>query len=489
MKGLMLKQTEQTRLAMMNRVLEKQITVGEAAHVLGLSERHTWRILRAYRKEGAPAIAHGNRGLLPPNAIPKETRARIVSLAQTTYAGFNHTHLTEILIEREGITLSRSTVRNILLKAGLQSHRRRRPPRYRYRRPRMPHEGMLIQMDGSYHDWLEGRGPWLTLLLAVDDATGTVPYALFREREDTGGYFMLIEGIIRRCGIPMAVYTDRHAVFDRSKLTVHSMGKGGPKVQTQFSRSMKELGISMITARSPQAKGRVERMAGTFQDRLVSELRLASAVNMNDANRVLSDFLPRFNMRFSVPPRQAEHSYRPAGSLLELKSIVCYRYSRKVAKDNTVRYRWRTLQLLPEPIRRSYAGMRVELREYPDGELEVSCQGKVINTREAPPRPGYFNTSNPLINHESGSIPNWLEKILRHDGSSQKIISNPPFNRKPTPRQQHRWEAVREAKSRGLSERAIARLLGMSRKTVRKYRSTVSPVVYGTKLLESMTTL
>jgi len=252
---------------------------------------------------------------------------------------------------------------------------------------------------------------------------------------------------------------------------------------------MKELGISMITARSPQAKGRIERMAGTFQDRLVSELRLAGADNMDDANHVLADYLPRFNMRFGVPPRQTEPAYRPVGSELDLKAIVCCRYSRKVSKDNTVRYRWRTLQLLPEPVRRSYAGMRVELREYPDGKLEVSSQGRVINTREAPPRPGYFNASNPVFTHEPGSIPEWLERILRQEGPSQSLIPDSPFSRKPTSRQQSRWEAVREAKSRELSQRAISRLLGMSRKTVRKYSSTVSPVTYGTGRLASIASI
>ncbi len=484
-----MKQIELPRITILNRVLEKQMTVDEATRILELSERQIWRLLGAYRKEGVSAIAHGNRGLKPANATSCEIRNKVLDLARTTYAGLNHTHLTEILSEKEGISLSRSTVRNILVSEGLYSHHRRRPTRYRSRRPRMSHDGMLIQMDGSYHDWLEGRGPWLTLLLAVDDATGTVPYALFREQEDTGGYFMLIEGIIKRRGIPMAIYTDRHAVFDRNHMTFQSKTKKSVKVQTQFPRSMKELGISMLVARSPQAKGRIERMAGTFQDRLVSELRLARAENMHDANRVLADYLPRFNKRFGVPPRQTEPAYRPVGSELNMKAIVCCRYSRKVAKDNTVRYRWRTLQLLPEPVRRSYAGMRVELREYPDGNLEVSRQGRVINTREAPPRPHYFSANNPESAYEPGSIPEWLDRILRQEGPTQRITANSPFSRKPTSRQKTRWEAVREAESRGLSIRAISKVLSMSRKTVRKYRSTVSPVTYGTGRLASMASI
>ncbi len=173
----------------------------EAARVIGLSERQAWRILKAYREEGAVALVHGNRGRRPVNATQEGLRGKVINLARSTYAGLNHTHLSELLAEREGIMLSRSTVRSILTDAGLASHRHRRAPRYRCRRIRTPHEGMLIQMDGSHHDWLEGRGPWFTLLLAVDDATGTVPYALFREQEDTYGYFLLIEGIIFGAGV------------------------------------------------------------------------------------------------------------------------------------------------------------------------------------------------------------------------------------------------------------------------------------------------
>jgi hypothetical protein len=161
---------------------------------------------------------------------------------------------------------------------------------------------MRVQIDGSHHDWLEGRGPWLTLLLAVDDATGTVPHALFREQEDTHGYFLLIDGLIRRRGIPAAIYTDRHSVFKPTRPVFHARDCTGNRRQTQFARAMKELGISMILARSPQGKGRVEKMAGTFQDRLVSELRLAAVSNIHEADGFLEDFLPRFNMRFGVSP-------------------------------------------------------------------------------------------------------------------------------------------------------------------------------------------
>ena len=203
MKGLTLTTKEQTRLHILNGVLEGHWFVREAAEVLGVSERHTWRILAAYRKEGAVSLAHGNRGRVPANAISQTTRQQIVVMVQDRYSGINHTHLTELLEEREGIVLSRSTVRRLLLRSGLSSPRYRRP-RHRYRRQRMPQEGMMLQVDGSHHAWLEDRGPGLTLLLAVDDATGTVPYALFREQEDTQGYLLLMRSIVQCKGIPLA---------------------------------------------------------------------------------------------------------------------------------------------------------------------------------------------------------------------------------------------------------------------------------------------
>ena len=213
MKGLTLTQKEQARLQVLNGILEGQISVDEAAEVLGVSERHVWRILAEYRKEGAAALAHGNRGRRANNSIPEEARTQVVALARTRYARVNHTHLTELLAEREEIVLGRSTVRRILVGAGMASPRRRRPPLHRVRRQRMSQEGMLVQVDGSVHAWLEERGPRCTLLLAIDDATSTVPYALFRHEEDTHGYFLLMQELIRRCGVPLALYSDRHAVF------------------------------------------------------------------------------------------------------------------------------------------------------------------------------------------------------------------------------------------------------------------------------------
>ena len=392
MKGLTLTIKEQTRLSIMNGVLQREWTIPEAAELLGVSERHTWRLLSAYRMEGAAALAHGNRGRLPTNATPGQIQTQVIALARERYRGLNYSHLTELLAEREGITLSRSTVRRLLKGAGLTSPRRREDSCHRYRRPRMPQEGMLVQIDGSHHRWLEERGPYFTLLLAVDDATGTVPYALFREQEDTEGYFLLLKGIIQRRGIPMALYSDRYFVFCYSK---SASEPGCPSVidrskPTQFGRAMLELGITQVFARSPQAKGRVERANGTFQDRLVAELRLANASTIDEANSILEGFLPRFNERFGVPAAQPETAYRPLDPALDMDAVLCFKELRRVAKDNTVQYHGQILQIFPGIDRRSFSKTRVEVQKRLDGKLLIYYHSKILAPENAPPLASYL---------------------------------------------------------------------------------------------------
>ena len=382
MEGLTLSTKEQSRLQILNGVLERYWSMKEAVPLLGVSERQGWRLLAAYRREGARGLVHKNRGRVPPNATPETIRQQVVALAQERYGGINHTHLTELLAEREGVMLSRPTVRRLLTRAGLSSPRQRRLPRHRCRRQRMPQEGMLLQMDGSHHLWLEDRGPWLTLLLAVDDATGTVPYALIQEQEDTRGYLSLLQGIIERQGVPMAVYTDGHAVFQPRHSPSDSVAQKGPS--TQWGRALTELGVTQIWAHSPEAKGRVERANGTFQDRLVAELRLAGACTLAQANQVLADFLLRFNQRFGVPADQLESAYRPVDPEMDLSSVLCIKEMRRVAKDNTVRYHGRTLQLYPSTERPSYAGARVEVQERLDGRLLVRHRDQILTPHEAP---------------------------------------------------------------------------------------------------------
>jgi len=381
-----LNKKEQRRLVVLNQVETGKMIGREAAELLDLSLRRVRRILAAYRKEGAAALAHGNRGRKPYNALDGNLRSRVLELARSTYAGCNTQHLSELLAEREDITLSRSSVRRILLDAGIRSPRKRRPPKHRSRRERYPQEGMLLQTDGSRHDWLEGRGPYLTLVGAIDDATGNVPYALFRDEEDAQGYFLLLRQIVASDGIPGALYHDRHGIFERSKGEPESLEEQleGRRKPTQFGRLMEELGITSITSHSPQAKGRIERLWGTFQDRLVSELRLAGASALEEANRVLWDFLPRYNRRFAIPAAEPDSAYRQPEEGFNPEEVFCFKYYRTIGGDNVVRFGEHRLQIMPTNGRLSYVHARVEVHERMDGSVAVYYQGHCLATKPAP---------------------------------------------------------------------------------------------------------
>ncbi len=371
----------------LNQVEVGEVIAGKAAELLGLSLRHVRRVLAAYRKEGAQALAHGNRGRKPYNALEEGLRRQVVELAQSTYAGCNTQHLSELLAEREGIVLSRSSVRRILLEVGIRSPRRRRPPKHRSRRERYPREGMLLQIDGSRDDWLEARGPYLSLIGAIDDATGKVPYALFRDEEDAQGYTFLLWHIVENQGIPEALYHDGHGIFVRSRKEPESLEEqlAGRRKPTQFGRMLEELAIISITSLSPQAKGRIERLWGTFQDRLKSELRIAGAKTIEDANRVLQDFLPRFNQRFAVSAREPGLAYRPVPHGFNPDEVFCFKYQRSVGKDNVVRFGGHRLQIMPTNGRLSYVKANVEVQERMNGGLAVYYKGQCLLTRPAPP--------------------------------------------------------------------------------------------------------
>jgi len=381
-----LNEREQKRVLVLNQVIAGRMTAEEAAELLGLSERQVWRILAAYRKEGAAALVHANRGRKPVNALELGLRDRVLELGKTKYAGFNHQHLTEMLNDDEKIAIKRGSVRRILLEGGMASPRKRRPPKHRSRRERYPKEGMLLQADGSRHDWLEGRGPYLTLVAAIDDATGTVPYGLFREQEDAHGYFLLLRHIVLTKGCPVALYRDRHGIFEPLSKQPLSLEEqlAGRREPTQFGRLLEELEITSIGARSPQAKGRIERLWGTFQDRLVAELRLAHVNSLEEANQFLPGFLARYNRRFAVPAAEAGSAYRPLPPGFNPDTVFCFKYRRVVAADNTVRLEEHRLQLLPSKERASYARARVEVQERLDGSLAVYHEGRLVASKPAP---------------------------------------------------------------------------------------------------------
>lgn len=383
----MLSKRDERRVEVLNRVLAGQLRVAEAASLLGVGERQAYRLVGAYRRDGPRAIVHGNRGRTPAGAVSAAVRAQVVTLATTRYAGFNHSHLTEMLHEREGLQVSRPTVQRVLSGAGVVSpQRRRRRSKHRSRRERYPQEGMLLQVDASHHDWLQGYGGKLALLAAIDDATGKVAAALFHHTENAEGYLRLMHRLVRSSGIPQALYTDKHSVFWPTASATLPEQLAGRRSPTQFGRALQELGVQLIAAHSPQAKGRIERLWGTFQDRLVAELRLADVCTIEQANAFLPSFLKRFNSRLAVAPAQEGSAYGPRLSRREVDRILCFKHERVVSNDNCVRFEQAAFQIQPGPNRRGYAKARVLIHETVDHRFSVFSQGEELPAKLIPLR-------------------------------------------------------------------------------------------------------
>jgi hypothetical protein len=302
----------------------------------------------------------------------------VKELLSGPYAGCNDHHLAELLALREGIVLSRKSVERIRGEAGLKATRQRRPPKHRQRRERMSQEGMMLQVDGSPHHWFGPDQPSCSLLVAIDDATGKIVAGVFRQQEDAQGYFLLLRQVLKAKGIPLDLYHDRHSIFQdnsRRPWTLEEELQGG-REPTQFGRALEELGITSIAAHSPQAKGRVERLNGTLQDRLVQELRLAGITDIKAGNRFLTAYIKRFNARFAAKAEEPGLAYRPLVPGLDLERILSFRYQRVVALDNTVQLDGRLIQVPPGPKRRSYAAARVWVHELLDGSLGVWYQDR-----------------------------------------------------------------------------------------------------------------
>lgn len=364
-------------------VRERRITGAQAAASLDLSERHVWWLLARVRALGQRALVHGNRGRPSGRRLPAVAQQEILTLAQGRYAGLNTTHLTEKLQAEAGLPVSRATVHRLLRAAGVARPRRRRPPRHRARRPRRAQAGLLVLWDGSPHAWLEARGPHCSLVGAMDDATGELlPGAAFVPEEDTVSYLRLLQTLVATCGIPVALYMDCHSIFRRHdaawSLAEELRGRQDP---TQVGRALAALGIAAIYALSPQAKGRIERLWGTLQDRLVAELRLAGISTVAAANAFLPQFTPVFNARFARPPADTVPAWRPVPRGLDLARVCSLYTEATVLNDNTVRTQGTLIQIPPGPGGRGYAKARVEVRQLLDGTWRVYYHDRLIATQ------------------------------------------------------------------------------------------------------------
>jgi transposase len=377
---------EVRRPGLVQAALAGKITTAEGARALGLSQRQFRRLKARYRAENAPGLVHRARGRPSPRALDGALRAQVVELLLTTYREFNDCHCAETLAAGHGLVISRSTVRRLRRELGLAPKRRRRPPQHRARRPRRPAMGSLVLIDGSPFDWL-GTGTPLLLLGAIDDATGTVVALHFRPAEDLHGYLVLLGRIAAAYGLPVSLYGDRLGVFVRNDAhwTLEEELQGA-QAPTHFGQVLADLGIGYITAHSPQAKGRLERLWETRQDRLVAELRLRGLRTVAAAEAFLPTYLAAHNRRFAQPPAAATAAWRRPPRDLADRLSCCY--TRQVAKDNTVRLGARLVQIPRGRHARSYAGCRVTLRECVDGRLLVEYQHQRLATAPTP-EPGF----------------------------------------------------------------------------------------------------
>ncbi|MBU6401598.1 MAG: ISNCY family transposase [Verrucomicrobia bacterium] len=370
-----LSERDQQRLSALVALKAGQISPSEAASALGMSVRQLRRVRERFDDEGVAGLPHRGRCKRPANACPPELAGQVTSLYRERYPGTNQEQFTEFLLERHGIDLSRSTVRRYLALEGIGAPMPQKRSRHRRRRVRRAQEGALIQMDGSTHDWLEGRGQHLTLIGGIDDATNKV-WARFYTSEQMNGYFEVIRTIVEENGIPAAIYTDRTALMLSERRTEKQ-----EKYLSHLSKALQRMGVALIQARSPQAKGRIERLWRTMQDRLVSELRAIDVKTLEGANRALAIYLRRHNMRFRKEAFNPDPAWRPWDLALGVEDTLCWVFPRVVRLDNTVTINNQVLQLEPGADGASWARKRVSVHQRPDGSLTVLHQTTSIPHR------------------------------------------------------------------------------------------------------------
>jgi hypothetical protein len=386
METILMSRRERHRLEVFSRVRRGEITLVKASELLALSYRQTKRCFGRYRKEGDKGLVHRLRGRSSNRQADSRQKRRVLSLYEKKYADYGPTLAVECMDEDDGVTVPVETLRQWLLVAGLWRKCRRRRP-YRQRRARKEYFGELVQMDGSHHDWFEGRREWAVLMVLIDDATSEV-FAWFSAGETTLAAMEAFCGYVNRYGLPQALYVDRDSIYRCDREATITENLAGKEPTTQFGRAMEELDVAVIMAHSPQAKGRVERVNGTLQDRLVKALRRAKISDLHSANRFLQErFLPAFNRRFVKKAAQPGDLHRRVPRGLDLERVLSIRETRVVQNDWTLRYENRWLQLSEAHQKLALAGRSVTVSQRLDGRLELLYGGRELSYQELPASP------------------------------------------------------------------------------------------------------
>jgi transposase len=374
---------ERRRMTLMARVVEGLLKLRVAAEMMRVTYRQAKRIWRRYREEGDAGLVRRGRGGRSNRERPAAERQRALALYQKQYEGFGPLLASEHLASDHALVVDHETLRRWLRSAGHWEPRRRRAA-HRAARERRPRRGDLVQIDGSEHDWFEGRGGRAVLMVMIDDATNTT-LARFYLAEDTAAAYDIFDRYVRRYGLPVALYPDRDSIYvcTRQACLEEQLANVGP--ETQFARAMRDLGVDLIPAHSPQAKGRVERRHGLFQDRLVKEMRLQGLCTLEAANAYLDgSFLALVNSRYTVKARDPTDGHQPRPTTTTLALVLSWQEPRSVAKDWTLRWRNRRLQIDARHATLGLPGRRVVVAERRDGTLALLYGKRLLTFRDAP---------------------------------------------------------------------------------------------------------
>lgn len=382
---IMMRSRELKRFQVIQKVLAKQINQQEASEYLGLSDRQIRRIVKRVRKQAERGVIHQLRGKVVKGNRRRGDRHKILGLYRKNYWDFGPTLASEKLFERDGVKVCDETLRLWLIKEGLWQYKKRRAPKDRSRRERKEHLGQMVQMDGSHHDWLECRGPKLVLMGFIDDATNEF-FGRFYDYEGTMPAMGGLKGYIKRYGLPVSIYLDKHSTYKNNKKYAYTDWPFRDEEElTQFGRACHQLGIELIFAHSPQAKGRVERVFRTLQDRLTKELRLCQAKSLDEANELLSAYLAVFNKKFTVQAVKAADVHRSVDKRLNIDDVLSVQSQRFLRNDRTVLYGKQWYQVTDKT-----RAQWVTVFEYLNGDIAIkygsqklSC--KRINERPAKP--------------------------------------------------------------------------------------------------------
>lgn len=415
------------RIAILDKVKEKTLTQNEAAKLLAITGRQVRRLLKRYKSDGASGVIHKLRGVISNNQADSKLLDSALGIIRVKYPDFSVTLAHEKLVKHHGFNYSRETLRLAMLEVGLWTVKRKPKVAIHQLRERRKQEGELIQIDGSPHDWFEGRAPYCNLLVFIDDATGKLKYLQFVAHETTEGYFSGIKHYVENNGKPKSLYSDRHGIF-----RVNTNKKGTASVTdetglTQFGRAMDELGIELIFANSPQAKGRVERVNQTLQDRLPKEMRLAGINSWSDGNKFLLRYMEEFNQRFAVLPTISESAHTPLTSEEKLEKVLVQKFTRLISKTLTLSFGNKLYQIVANPGlgARVLSGQRVEILVNSKGEVTIVYKSEYLNYKV-------------LVTHHTAQVVDSKRLNDRVDKITQKSSAR---NKTYTPPVNHPWRS------------------------------------------------